>query len=82
MSESSRRDFLIKAAQGTALAATGGLIWWFLLQNQARATPFVIRPPGAGTEAEFNALRADVAALRTTVANTLATVFQHITLIR
>lgn len=56
MSESSRRDFLIKAAQGTALAATGGLVWWFLLQNQARATPFAIRPPGAGTEAEFNAL--------------------------
>jgi ferredoxin-type protein NapG len=55
-SKPSRREFFLKAAQGTALAASGGLVWLFLLQHQARATPFAIRPPGAHSEAEFNAL--------------------------
>lgn len=51
-----RREFFLKAAQGTALAATGGLVWLFLLQQQARATPFALRPPGARPEQDFNAL--------------------------
>ena len=51
----SRRLFFTRVAQGTALAATGGLIWSYLLGQQARATPYAIRPPGARREAEFNA---------------------------
>ena len=51
----SRRDFFARVAQGTALAATGGLVWSYLLQQQARATPFAIRPPGARYEPDFNA---------------------------
>jgi ferredoxin-type protein NapG len=50
-----RREFLGKVAQGVALAATGGLIWAYLLQQQARATPFALRPPGARHEPDFNA---------------------------
>jgi len=41
--------------QGTALAATAGLGWSFLLQQQAAASPFAIRPPGALSETDFNA---------------------------
>ena len=37
------------------MAATGGLVWSYLLTQQARATPFAIRPPGALAEADFNA---------------------------
>ena len=51
----SRRDFFARVAQGSALAATGGLVWSYLLTQQARATPFAIRPPGALAEADFNA---------------------------
>ena len=51
----SRRDFFNRVAQGAALAATGGLVWSYLLNQQARATPFAIRPPGARIEADFNA---------------------------
>jgi ferredoxin-type protein NapG len=51
----SRRDFFARAGQGAALAATGGLVWSYLLTQQARATPFAIRPPGALAEADFNA---------------------------
>jgi len=51
----SRREFFTRVGQGAALAATGGLIWSYLLQQQARATPFAIRPPGARYEADFNA---------------------------
>ncbi len=54
-SKSTRRDFLAKVGQGVALAATGGLVWSYLLQQQARATPFALRPPGAASEADFNA---------------------------
>ena len=39
-----RREFLVKLGQGAALAATGGLVWSYLLNQQARATPFAIRP--------------------------------------
>jgi len=51
----SRRNFFAKVGQGTALAATGGLVWSYLLTQQARATPFAIRPPGALDDADFNA---------------------------
>jgi len=51
----SRRDFFARVGQGAALAATGGLVWSYLLTQQARATPFAIRPPGALAEADFNA---------------------------
>lgn len=50
-----RRGFIIKMMQGSALAATSGLGWAFLLQQQAAASPFAIRPPGALAEADFNA---------------------------
>ncbi|MEJ2308401.1 MAG: ferredoxin-type protein NapG [Gammaproteobacteria bacterium] len=50
-----RRNFLVRLVQGGALAATGGLGWAFLLQQQASASPFAIRPPGALAEADFNA---------------------------
>jgi len=51
----SRREFLVKAAQGASLAATGGFLWAYLLRNEARAHPFALRPPGALAEADFNA---------------------------
>ena len=51
----SRRDFFARIAQGAALAATGGLVWSYLLNQQARAMPFAIRPPGARYEPDFNA---------------------------
>jgi ferredoxin-type protein NapG len=50
-----RRDFLARVGQGAALAATGGLVWSYLLRQQAHATPFAIRPPGARPESNFNA---------------------------
>jgi len=50
-----RRNFVIKLAQGAAMATTGGLAWSFLLQQQAAASPFAIRPPGALAEDDFNA---------------------------
>lgn len=50
-----RRDFLVKAAQGTAMAATGGLLWVYMLRQEARAHPFALRPPGALAEKDFNA---------------------------
>jgi ferredoxin-type protein NapG len=57
MSESnvSRRDFLVRMAQGAALAGTGGLLWDHLLRQEARAHPYALRPPGALTENDFNA---------------------------
>jgi ferredoxin-type protein NapG len=50
-----RRDFLTRMSQGAAMAASGGLVWMYLLNQQARATPFAIRPPGSLAEADFNA---------------------------
>ncbi|MCB1877688.1 MAG: ferredoxin-type protein NapG [Chromatiales bacterium] len=55
MTDKSRRDFLQKSAQGMAVAATGGLIWSFLVRQEAKANPAAIRPPGALVEADFNA---------------------------
>ena len=49
-----RRDFFTRVGQGAALAATGGLVWSYLLRQQAQATPYAIRPPGALAEADFN----------------------------
>jgi ferredoxin-type protein NapG len=53
---SSRRDFLVKLAQGAAIAGTGGLLWGYLLRNEARAAPYALRPPGALAEDDFNAV--------------------------
>lgn len=50
-----RREFLTKLAQGAALAGTGGLVWSYLLHNQARAAPYALRPPGALAEADYHA---------------------------
>ena len=36
---STRRDFLVKLAQGAAIAGTGGLLWDYILRNEARAAP-------------------------------------------
>ncbi len=52
----SRRDFLQKTIQGAALATSGGLLWSYLVQRNAQAVPFALRPPGALPEADFNAL--------------------------
>jgi ferredoxin-type protein NapG len=51
----SRRDFMIKAAQGSAMAVTGGLLWVYMLRQEARAHPYALRPPGALAEKDFNA---------------------------
>jgi len=50
-----RRDFLEKAAQGTAMAVTGGLLWGYLVLQESRAAPFALRPPGALAVQDFNA---------------------------
>lgn len=54
-SQQARRDFLIRLGQGGAVAATGGLVWSYLLQQQAKALPNALRPPGAGDEGDFHA---------------------------
>lgn len=54
--DAARREFLIKAAQGTAVAACGGLLWAQLLRNNASASVLAIRPPGARPESDFAAL--------------------------
>ena len=51
-----RREFLVKLAQGAALAGTGGLLWGYILRNEARAAPYALRPPGALAEDDFNAV--------------------------
>jgi ferredoxin-type protein NapG len=50
-----RREFLIKAAQGAAVAACGGLIWAQLLRREAVASVLALRPPGALDERDFAA---------------------------
>ncbi len=42
-------------AQNASLAAAGGSLWAYLLQQQAHANNLSIRPPGALDEKEFNA---------------------------
>jgi len=49
-----RRQFFGQAAQGAAAAACGGLAWYALLEQQARAA-VPLRPPGARAEREFAA---------------------------
>jgi ferredoxin-type protein NapG len=51
----SRRNFFAKVGQGAALAASGGLVWLYLLKQQVRASPYAIRPPGARDEEDFHA---------------------------
>jgi ferredoxin-type protein NapG len=53
---SNRREFLQKTIQGAALAASGGMLWAYLVLQNARAAPFALRPPGALAEHDFNAL--------------------------
>ena len=50
-----RRNFFARVGQGAALAASGGLVWLYLLKQQVRASPYAIRPPGALDEADFHA---------------------------
>lgn len=50
-----RREFLLQVAQGTAMAATGAMLWLYMLRQEARAHPFALRPPGALPEKDFNA---------------------------
>jgi len=54
-SAKARRNFLKGALQKTAIAATGGIIWGSLIQKEARAMPFALRPPGALAEDDFSA---------------------------
>ena len=56
MTLSTRRQFVARAARGAALVAAGGTVWAYLLRQQVKAAPFALRPPGALTEADFNAL--------------------------
>ena len=53
--DKSRREFLVKMAQNASLAAAGGSLWAYLLQQQSHANNLVIRPPGALPEKDFNA---------------------------
>jgi ferredoxin-type protein NapG len=50
-----RREFLLKTTQGLAVTATGGLGWFYLLQEQAQASPRAVRPPGAESSDDFYA---------------------------
>lgn len=50
--EQNRRKFIIHGLQGVGLAAMGGLVWSAYL-NEAKATPLLLRPPGAGSEEEL-----------------------------
>ena len=54
-SPTARRRFLVRMGQGAAMAATGGLLWSYLLREQAHAAATAIRPPGALDDADFNA---------------------------
>lgn len=49
---SSRRQFLGLLAQSIGLSALGGIVWIGYIK-EAKATPLVLRPPGALKESEF-----------------------------
>lgn len=49
----SRREFVAQAARAATAAALGGGLWAYLLRQQAHASPFALRPPGAVTEPDF-----------------------------
>lgn len=53
---STRRGFIQKTIQGAALATSGGMLWSYLVLQNARAAPLALRPPGALAEEDFNAL--------------------------
>ena len=42
-----RREWLLRAAQGAAVAACGGLVWNAFLVRSVHAAPWAPRPPGA-----------------------------------
>jgi ferredoxin-type protein NapG len=50
-----RRDFFAKVGQMVAMAGVGSTVWAYLLGQQARATPYALRPPGALPEDDFHA---------------------------
>jgi len=47
-----RRDFILNAAKGLGLAATGGLAWSAFIE-EGRSAPLILRPPGALPEKQF-----------------------------
>lgn len=47
-----RRRFLLLTLQSVGLSALGGLVWSAYL-NEAKASPLVLRPPGALKESDF-----------------------------
>jgi ferredoxin-type protein NapG len=50
-----RRGFLSRVARATGLAALVGTGWAYVLQQESRASPFALRPPGALSEPDFAA---------------------------
>lgn len=52
MLNAERRKFLLSGAQAVALMSIGGLIWSSYLED-AKASPLVLRPPGALSEKDF-----------------------------
>lgn len=55
MNNKSRRQFFTQFTQGAAVAATGGLAWFYLLNEQSHASAWAIRPPGGEAVDEFYA---------------------------
>jgi len=51
-----RREFVVRGAQTTAVAACGGLLWNALLAQQAAEAAAPLRPPGALSERKFAAV--------------------------
>ena len=52
-SSQSRREFFAHSTRGLGGAALGGSLWAYLVREQAQATPFALRPPGALPEDDF-----------------------------
>jgi ferredoxin-type protein NapG len=50
-----RRQCFVTWMQRSAAVATGGLLWTYVVQQQTRAAPIVMRPPGALPEPDFQA---------------------------
>jgi len=48
-----RREFLRRVTQGAGVAATGGLLWAYLVDQQRTARADLVRPPGALDEQDF-----------------------------
>jgi ferredoxin-type protein NapG len=53
---STRRGFIQKTIQGAAIATSGGMLWSYLVVQNARAAPLALRPPGAVADKDFSAL--------------------------